>query len=157
MIEQAVRKLGQPIRVKSGARIFERGQPSRNIYFVVSGRLKICAASLQGREVILDIVGPGELIGISVLLDGAPRFADGIAEKDCALLALDITGFKRLLLSDPKFIYAVLEQELRRRRRRTEQLEDLAFLKGSGRLAKWLIRSAADQNVCMRDGAVVDV
>ena len=43
--------------------VFREGDASDGLYFVLSGRLKVYSATGNGRELVYDVVGPGELLG----------------------------------------------------------------------------------------------
>ena len=52
--------------------VFFQGDPSDSLYIVVKGSVKVAKASEDGREKILDILGPGEIFGEFAMLDGHP-------------------------------------------------------------------------------------
>jgi CRP/FNR family transcriptional regulator, cyclic AMP receptor protein len=54
--------------------IFRQGDAGRVAYFVESGAVEILRM-IDGREVVLDLVGPGQFFGELALLDGGERAA----------------------------------------------------------------------------------
>ncbi|HEY7590655.1 MAG TPA: cyclic nucleotide-binding domain-containing protein [Candidatus Limnocylindrales bacterium] len=54
--------------------LFEQGQPARTLHSVVGGGL-VLRADVDGRSVIVDSVGPGDIIGWSSIRDGAVSLA----------------------------------------------------------------------------------
>jgi len=55
-----------------GSAVFIEGQPSRGVYVLCSGRAKLSAYSEEGRAIILRVAEPGEVLGLSAVVSGAP-------------------------------------------------------------------------------------
>ena len=55
-----------------------RGDPSGNVHLVVSGRVKMILTNDEGREVIVRLVGPGGLFGVSSMLDGGEQLCNAV-------------------------------------------------------------------------------
>src|SRR5207248_10663406 len=49
--------------LKRGATLFSKGDPGNSLYAVISGTVKMSISSPDGRNAILNIVGPGEVFG----------------------------------------------------------------------------------------------
>ena len=61
--------------LRAGMKIIGAGDPTDSLYIVINGRLKVLMSDEQGREVILSILGPGEVFGEMSLIDMQPRSA----------------------------------------------------------------------------------
>lgn len=61
-------------RISSGSRIFEPGQPARNLFFVASGLVKLTDVSPAGAEVIVHLYHPGDIFGERCFLGAAQQF-----------------------------------------------------------------------------------
>src|SRR5271154_4236522 len=75
-------------RYLAGDEIFAKGSPGQSMYAVARGTVKISAPSLAGKEIVLNIIGPGEIFGEIALLDGLDRSGDAVAMTDCELLVM---------------------------------------------------------------------
>lgn len=53
-----------------GATLFRRGMPVTGTYVVDSGRVRILLPTLQGRPQLLEIAGPGTILGLSETMSG---------------------------------------------------------------------------------------
>src|SRR5262249_28877115 len=104
-------------KVARGATIFNKGDPGTGLVGVLRGNVKISVASADGRDIVLNIIQPGEIFGEIALLDGHPRTADATAMGDCELMVIERRDFIQFLRSQPdmsvKFI-EILCSRLRR-------------------------------------------
>ena len=60
-------------RFAKGETIFSRGEAGDSLMILLSGQIKITNVTLDGREIILNFLGKGDIIGEIALLDGRPR------------------------------------------------------------------------------------
>ena len=72
--------LGQVREYARQAILFHEGDRSDLIYVVLSGRLKVFLSDSEGREIVLNEMGPGEIFG-EMSLDGNPRSASVITSE----------------------------------------------------------------------------
>lgn len=56
----------------AGAVLFVEGQPTRGIYILCSGRVKLSTTSRDGKTLILRIAQPGEVLGLHATVSGKP-------------------------------------------------------------------------------------
>jgi len=54
-----------------GTILFVEGQPSTAVYMLCQGKVKLSTCSREGKIIILDIVEPGDVLGLSAALSGA--------------------------------------------------------------------------------------
>lgn len=55
-----------------GAVLFMEGQPSRGVFMLCKGRVKMSTSSSDGKALILKIIGPGEVMGLNAAVSGRP-------------------------------------------------------------------------------------
>jgi CRP/FNR family cyclic AMP-dependent transcriptional regulator len=125
-----------------GTMIFSKGDPGSALMAVVSGRVKICVPSADGKEIVFNLVNAGEVFGEIALLDGRPRTAHAVAMSDSEILVLDRREFVPFLRSNPDVVLTLLAVLCARVRRTSEQVEDVLFLDLASRLAKLLLSLA---------------
>jgi CRP-like cAMP-binding protein len=132
-------------RFADGQVIFGRGEPGSSLFALVEGRVRIGVTSADGREVLLDILGPGEIFGELALLDGRPRSADATAFGPCLLLSLDRRELLPALRRSPAAASRLLELVCGRLRVANDQLEGAVSMTVGARLARLLL-ALADRN-----------
>ena len=132
-------RMAKRVSFPANAVIFQKGDPSRSLYVIERGRVKIAASSAQGREVALNLLGPDEIFGEVALIDGGGRTADAIACEPVRLLALERRELIPFLEASPEVTLRMLVALARRVRWISNTFEDSAFLSLPTRLAKRLI------------------
>lgn len=127
-------------KVKRGTTIFRKDDPGASLFAVCIGSVRISTASLDGKDIVLNVMNPGEVFGEIALLDGRPRTADATAITDCELLVIERRDFLPLVHDRPQVALKLVEILCARLRQTSQQVEDVMFLDLPARLAKTLIR-----------------
>lgn len=144
-------------RHQARAVLFCKSDPGTSMMLVRHGRVKVCTHSEDGKELVLNMFGPGEVFGEIALLDGSPRTADAVTIDDCELLVLDRRDFIPFLLEHPDASVRMLGVLSQRLRRTTQLLEDVAFREGPSRLARRFVHLAEFSGRNVDEGVFVDM
>lgn len=113
MSEQEMRQVAAMTRMTRHRRsdlIYLPGDPSDSIYFLKEGRMKITGFSEDGHEVLLDIIGPGEIFGEASAIQDIPRTTSAEALEDALLCEMDRKDFEALLTMYPQMSLRVLRR-----------------------------------------------
>lgn len=124
----------------AGQEIFAKGAPGNSMMLVLRGSVRISSISLAGKEIVLNIINPGEPVGEIAALDGGPRSGDAVAMSDCELLVLNRRDFMPFLEKHADICLMLIRILCKRLRRTSEQVEDLLFRHVEGRIAKALLQ-----------------
>ena len=119
--------------------LFREGEQGDRIYVIGEGKIKLGRSSVDGRENLLAILGPGEMFGELSLFDPGPRTATATAIAETQLIALGHDDLDSFLLGRPAVAANLLAALARRLRRTNEALADLVFTDVPGRVAKALL------------------
>lgn len=119
--------------------VFSRGDPSDSLIVVLSGRVQIIVRSVDGGELMLAVLGPGDLLGEPSLVDGGHRSADAQAQDETSLLILPREAVLVLASRDAGVAMKLLAAVSATLRRLTDLTEDLVFLDLPRRVAKILL------------------
>jgi NTE family protein len=98
----------------SGDVLFREGDTADALYVVVTGRLRVLAASASGEQVALAEVGRGEIVGEMALLTGDARSATVVAVRDTRLVRLSRAAFERIVQQCPGAMLLVTRRLVRR-------------------------------------------
>lgn len=80
-----------------GSLVFAEGDRAHEVLLVRTGTVKVTVAAPDGRQVVVDLLDRGELIGELAALDGAGRTANAFAVTAVEVVAVPTSVFVRLL------------------------------------------------------------
>ncbi|HEU5249981.1 MAG TPA: Crp/Fnr family transcriptional regulator [Thermoanaerobaculia bacterium] len=92
---------------EKGAKIFEEGDPADDIYFLFLGRVKVVKMA-GDRDLILEILGPGEPVGAVAVYERRPFPATAIALESCGVISIPSREFFSLLEKRPEITRRLL-------------------------------------------------
>ena len=96
------------LRVPAGRTIFRKGDPGDGCYLILEGALKVTLSPSGGQEVLLAILGRGDVVGEMALLDNLPRSATVTAARTSELCCLSPSTFARLAQTDAEIARQLL-------------------------------------------------
>ncbi|HUR75094.1 MAG TPA: cyclic nucleotide-binding domain-containing protein, partial [Sporichthya sp.] len=85
----------------AGTILFMEGDVAHEAVVVLHGDLKVVVGSADGRDVVLDVFGPGELVGEWSVIDGKTRAATVTALSEVEVLSLPAGPFREFLDRHP--------------------------------------------------------
>jgi CRP/FNR family transcriptional regulator len=132
--------------------LFAQGDEGQSVLVVAHGYVKLAASTPSGREVVLDVVGPGDLFGELAVLTEQSRAATATALTPSSLLSIDGSAFIAALARSPEALFWMIRLLGRRLNRATEQMTDGLELPAPVRLAKALLQLAALHSKPAADG-----
>ncbi len=93
-------------KAMAGDIIFNEGAPAVYYYQLVSGRVRWCNITDDGKEILHKVVEAGESFGEFPLFDGEPYAASAVADTPCIMLKLCVSSFHQLLKERPDIHFA---------------------------------------------------
>jgi CRP-like cAMP-binding protein len=138
----ALRSLGRLRRYRTGAVLFHEQDPPDAVLVLQSGRVKLTCATDGGRDALLGIREPGDLIGEMSAIDAVPRLASAVALEPVEVLVLSSQAFVAFLDRTPS-VALVLVRLLNRRLREADRARiEFATLDTVGRVCSRLVELA---------------
>lgn len=127
-------------QMKKGDVLLHQGDPGDYLIILLDGTIRVSMVASNGREIILDYLEPGSVIGEIALLDGGERTASVTALGEGQYLKLGAPAFRGILERHPSVAWRLLREMARRLRNANNTIEsDRAFASGP-RLARSLQR-----------------
>lgn len=136
---QAVRESATARTFAAGAFLLRQGDQDDFVIVIDSGWVVVRADSGSGRQVVLAIRGPGDIIGEFAAFDGSARSASVVAMTRVSALLLAGARFRRFLNDRPRAAAAVMRGLTLRLRATGGHLQDVATLPVLSRLARLLL------------------
>lgn len=123
----------RPKLIRAGTVFIREGELQRNDYMmlVLEGDIAVeNALPGQDESMVVNVIGPGHMIGEMGLLDGSPRSATCTANTDVAVAVLSRTALMRLLKDEPRvgsrLLLAISTRMAQRLRETTRKLRTFA-------------------------------
>jgi CRP-like cAMP-binding protein len=130
--------------VAKGERIFAEGDPSDFFFTILSGRVKIFKMTPAGKDIILEIFGPGDPLGAVAVYEGRPFPASAVALEDTACMLVPRASFFALLEEHPSLVRGLLLGLTHRLVELTNRLTDLTGGRVEARFARLFLKLAQD-------------
>ena len=126
------------------------------IFIILKGTVKITRVNDEGKEVILALLGTGEIFGEMAILDGEARSANALAQEDCELLAIQKSEFLNLLRRNFKISFALMCELAKRLRKSDQQIEALSLSDAEHRIGVSVLNLAEDMGVIRKGQVTID-
>lgn len=120
--------------------VFEEGQPTDGVYFIVSGYIKIVKLHKDGREKTLAILNPGDILGEMTLFQNELRTATAVALVKSTVIAIKKSEFLILLQDIPQLSIELISILSERLADTNRQVQDLIFLNARSKVISNLIQ-----------------
>ena len=131
-------------RFAPGQIIAWEGEPTRAVCLVASGEVRVYRLSLEGREYVLNHMGPGEVFGLVPVFDGGVNVATLESVAETTVFAIPCERFREIGYDQPKVAKAVLQHLAGQVRQTCDKAENLALHPVRTRLARFLLSSTSD-------------
>jgi CRP/FNR family cyclic AMP-dependent transcriptional regulator len=134
-----LRALGRRRRFPRGTTLFNEGETSDRVVLVEEGRVKISYFTEEGKEVLLALRGPGDLLGEFSAFDEQPRSATGTAMDDVESVVFGREEFTSWLESHGRIALQLLRLLSAKLRDADRKRVEFAAYDTVGRVARRLV------------------
>lgn len=125
--------------------VVNEGDETDSLYVVLSGRLRVYVSDGEGRELQLNMIGPGEYFG-EVAPDGGPRSASVMAVDEARCAVVKRGELLALVQREPQFALHMVRKLASRVRDLTDNMRSLALMDVYGRVARLLLELAVERD-----------
>jgi CRP-like cAMP-binding protein len=143
--------------VERKVRLFLAGEPARTLFLMVSGRAKLLQSGVDGQEIILRLISPGEILGGVAVMTGSAYPATAEVVEASELLYWPEEEVRRLTATYPNLAAAVLRVVSGRMRDLQARLHELATERVAQRVARALLRLAHQTGRKTPEGVLLDL
>ena len=137
---RTVRKL-----FSTGELIFSEGEPCNGLHIIARGKVRIFKTSVNGREQVLALNGPGESVAELPVFDGGPFPASAVAIDDTEMAFISRRDFQAYCMEHPEVSLKVLSVVGQRLRQLVGIIEELSFTTIRQRLISVLVKLAQSE------------
>ncbi|HKQ29206.1 MAG TPA: Crp/Fnr family transcriptional regulator [Burkholderiales bacterium] len=132
---------------ESGKRIISRNAADRDVYLLVSGRVRITTYSEGGRQVTFRDIASGEVFGEVSAIDDKPRSADVVALETALIASISPSAFRKLLTHEPLLGERMMKRLAGMVRSLSERVIALSTLGVQNRIHAEILRLAREAGV----------
>lgn len=135
-------ELGREHRLPRGQVLFFEGDPGHDVHLLLDGQVKVSMVSRSGREIILDVIDTGHLLGELSAIDGGPRSATVTVLQPALVRVIAISDFVAFLESHPKASTEVVRMVAARLRQSSQRQLEFGAADALGRLCAYVVDMA---------------
>ena len=135
----AIARCAMMRRIGRGHAVVHAGDRTDFVYFVLTGSLKVTVSDEEGREVILSILGQGELFGEMGMFGEQTRSASVVAVVPSDLVQISKQDFRRAMEDNFEVAWRIMTKLAERLRNADRKIESLALMDVYGRVARLLL------------------
>ncbi len=130
----------------AGAMLFVEGQQAHGIYILRRGRIKLSMCARDGKTLILRLVEPGEVLGLSAAVSG--RVFEGTAETQevCDISFIRMTDFHRLMRAETELVLRIAEHLSEEYNSTCQEIRSLMLSESAGEKLARLLLGWLDKN-----------
>jgi CRP/FNR family transcriptional regulator, nitrogen oxide reductase regulator len=144
-------------RVRDGAHYFHQGDLATVLYVLTEGRVKFTQVTPEGHQLLLRVIGPGEMFGAVAVLGDAYHPATAQAVGDCAALVWNSATINRLMERFPRLSINALRFLAGRVQEFQDRFRELATERVERRVARALLRLAKQIGKETEAGVLIDL
>jgi len=142
---------------KKGQTIFYEGNRAFGLYCIFAGRVKIYKAGIDGRQQIVRIAGPGDILGYRSLFADEPYSATAEALEDTSICCIDKNAFFPVLARNPDLSLNIIKKLAKELRHAEELATSIAHKSVRERMAELLLMLKATYGKETKKGSLIDL
>lgn len=127
--------------IKRGEYLFWEGDPADWLYILREGKVKLVKSSPSGKEMVLEMVPPGQVCGTAVIYSPA-HLSSAVAESATAAFGLRRNDLEKFIYSTPDVAKAVIKYLGSRLKSAHDTITSLVTSKVESRIASVLMKLA---------------
>ncbi len=145
-------------KMKKNGILFSDGERAEHIYLLYSGSLKMIKTTSDGKELTLQVFGPGELVGVFGLFEEDLTFnATGIMLDSGEVGVIPRSKLEKVLISNGEFCAEFMRWMGMMHRRTQSKFRDLLLNGKIGALYSTLIRMSNTYGKKQEDGILIEL
>ena len=126
-------------KITKGELLFYQDDLADAVYIVRSGCISIFMGMPDGRELVINVMRPGDTFGEIALFTDQSRSTGAMGREDAEVVSIPQQAFMEIVEEEPELLRRVLEMTAQRLRVSGERESALAFLDASARIARVLL------------------
>jgi CRP/FNR family transcriptional regulator len=135
-----ISELFEKITYKNNQNIFVEGDPSDKFYLVAEGSVKILKHTMMGKDIILEMMSPGDIFGGVAVLDRKPFPASAQAMESTTVICISRQNLIKIMEEYPILKLEIVKYFSDKLRDAHEMLKNIATERVEKRIASLLLK-----------------
>jgi CRP-like cAMP-binding protein len=148
---------GRVYTLPQGAFFFHQGDESRMLYVIVEGRVKLTKVTADGQQVIVNVFGPGEGLGIIVALNQTLYPVSAEVVEECTAVGWERDLMMGLMQNNAQLALNGMALVGKRFAQMQSQFEELATQRVEQRVARTILRLVRQFGRRSNEGVHIDM
>jgi CRP/FNR family transcriptional regulator len=140
----------EEVTFKNNDTIFNEGDPSDKFYLVAEGSVKVLKHTVMGKDIILEMMSPGDIFGGVAVLDKKPFPASAQAMESTSVIRISRQNLLKIMEDYPTLKLDIVKYFSNKLRDAHEMLKNIATERVERRIASLLLKLS--EKVGMDDG-----
>lgn len=137
-----LKELARPRKWPRGTTLFNEGESSDRVVVITEGRIKVSYFTEDGKEVVLAVRGPGDILGELSAFDDEPRSATATALESVETLIVTADQFKDFLAQHGRVALEMLRDLTGKLRDADRKRVEFSAFDTVGRVARRVVELA---------------
>jgi len=142
--------------LKKGSVLFRQGEYISNIYLIKTGKLKLVQTKEDGRELILSIIGPGEVLGETALFQKQELLYSAVALENINFCCFTPKQFENLIKQNPTFALKIINYLASKLHSVLQQVGESSGVSVREKLLRLLFRLADEYGQKTTEGTIIE-
>lgn len=147
----------RPCHIKQGEYFFHQGEQATHFYIIASGQVKLTQINPDGHQVIMSYFGPGDGLGIIVVLSQMPYPLAAEAVEDCHALSWDREITYELMLQFPKLALNGMELIAKHFANLQNRFHEMVTQRVEQRVARTILQLVRQFGKKVDNGVLIDM
>jgi len=147
-------KISKLKRFKKGQYLYHVDEPSEEVFLIKSGRVKSFLTSPDGKEILLYVRYPGDIVAVTALCGIYHRTTYAKALEDTVVWTINIENCYNFLIARPHLMILIMKIIASRHYQSKMLIQDLSIHSAWKRLANFLLRTALERGEVLENGSI---
>lgn len=154
---ERISRVSRVLTFSRGDLIFSEGDPPEFLHVITAGRVKIFKTTPSGKDVILEIFGPGDPLGAVAVYENLPFPATAVAIETTTCVLIPRRAFFDLLEQHPSLVRGLLLGLTQRLVELTNRLAELTGGRVEPRFARLFLKMCDESGQSVPGGTFVPI
>lgn len=157
-LTELLKSANEVLRVRKTCYLFQEGMEAKELYLILSGRVKVSKVTAEGQELSLRIASQDEIVGELTLFSDNPKYLfNCVVLEDCEVAVIKKDDLEKKLFKDNKLAFEFMKWMSDHFRKTQTKFRDLVLLGKKGALYSTLIRMTNSYGVPTDKGILINL